>query len=775
MSRMWVQFIICLVLSRTASSLQCPNGQKCEGSSTCCKVPGGDEYICCNQPQFTGASLRMLPPESRNEVSGVVCPDANTCPVKHSCQLSLNTTFACCPWEEAMSCADGYHCCPLGTHCSADGRVCIENEDLTSAAIVSAVQCPDSEWECPNDSTCCLMADGSWGCCPMPEASCCADKIHCCPHGTTCDLVQARCLEAFGEQPLSKKFPAKKRTLVLNLTQKNICPGNHSTCPDAATCCLLPTGEYGCCLLPNAVCCSDHLHCCPQGTKCDLKHSICTVTPQWSWPITHLSAGLQTARDIVCDAEFTCPDNYTCCKTTSGSWGCCPMLEAVCCSDHVHCCPKGYQCNVAEGTCQKDAQSIPLVSKINPSSTAASKIDTNSTAISTGTVVQCDPYNTCPDGYTCCHLETGAWGCCHFTQAVCCQDHIHCCPSGFDCDLSSGSCQKDGDHIPWVEKAAAVVGSLLSSRDVKCDDQFSCADGQTCCLRSGAWACCPHFQAVCCKDEAHCCPQGYTCDITHSSCNKSRGSSQGISVTPILARQEMVVKCDKFSSCKDEETCCKLASGDWGCCPFPKAVCCSDHLHCCPNGYIFDPATGSCVESKRTLPWAPKLLAKKLQKDGILCNGSVSCEEGQTCCQSLSGAWSCCQLPNAVCCEDHQHCCPSGYTCNVAAQSCEKRQWLGPMAAAGGQLISSQTAVSSQDVLCGEQHYCHEGQTCCKAKGGGWACCPYQKGTCCRDKRHCCPSGFYCSILGFQCYRRKPFRWDISTFSPHSVGAHVLL
>uniref|UniRef100_A0A2D4ETG2 Granulins domain-containing protein n=1 Tax=Micrurus corallinus TaxID=54390 RepID=A0A2D4ETG2_MICCO len=238
-------------------------------------------------------------------------------------------------------------------------------------------------------------------------------------------------------------------------------------------------------------------------------------------------------------------------------------------------------------------------------------------------MVQCGPYTACHDGQTCCRLVTGVWGCCLFTQATCCQDQIHCCPSGYNCDSSSGTCRKDGDRIPWVEKTTAIVGNLPSSRDVKCDDQFSCADGQTCCMRSGAWACCPLFQAVCC--------------------------------------------------------------------------------------------------------------------------------------------------------EDHQHCCPFGYTCNVAAQSCEKQHWPGLADATGDLLTSSQNAVSSQDVLCGEQHYCHVGQTCCKAKSGGWACCPYEKGTCCYDRRHCCPSGFHCSLFGYHCYRKKPLRWDTGNVYSHSIDAHVLL
>jgi hypothetical protein len=26
-------------------------------------------------------------------------------------------------------------------------------------------------------------------------------------------------------------------------------------------------------------------------------------------------------------------------------------------------------------------------------------------------------------------------------------------------------------------------------------------------------------------------------------------------------------------------------TGEYGCCPLPKAVCCTDHEHCCPNGF----------------------------------------------------------------------------------------------------------------------------------------------------------------------------------------------
>ena len=50
---------------------------------------------------------------------------------------------------------------------------------------------------------------------------------------------------------------------------KNVeCPDGMSECPDGNTCCKLSSGQYGCCPLPNAVCCSDGIHCCPNGYSC---------------------------------------------------------------------------------------------------------------------------------------------------------------------------------------------------------------------------------------------------------------------------------------------------------------------------------------------------------------------------------------------------------------------------------------------------------------------------------------------------------------------------
>jgi hypothetical protein len=55
---------------------------------------------------------------------------------------------------------------------------------------------------------------------------------------------------------------------------------------------------------------------------------------------------------------------------SSGEYGCCPLPNAVCCSDGKHCCPEGYTCDVSQGTCTRRGQITALflnkpASKVN--------------------------------------------------------------------------------------------------------------------------------------------------------------------------------------------------------------------------------------------------------------------------------------------------------------------------------------------------------------------------------------------------------------------------
>lgn len=67
----------------------------------------------------------------------------------------------------------------------------------------------------------------------------------------------------------------------------------------------------------------------------------------------------------------------------------------------------------------------------------------------------------------------------------------------------------------------------------------------------------------------------------------TRGSERIVASKKVNSIERFLLQmcADGKSQCPRGNTCCKLATGEYGCCPLPKAVCCADHMHCCPNGY----------------------------------------------------------------------------------------------------------------------------------------------------------------------------------------------
>ncbi|KAG0415118.1 hypothetical protein HPB47_007714 [Ixodes persulcatus] len=53
------------------------------------------------------------------------------------------------------------------------------------------------------------------------------------------------------------------------------------------------------------------------------------------------------------------------------------------------------------------------------------------------------------------------------------------------------------------------------------EDDHVCLGDTTCCKTpSGKCNCCPSASGVCCSDLTHCCPQGFTCDLSTQSCRR---------------------------------------------------------------------------------------------------------------------------------------------------------------------------------------------------------------------------------------------------------------
>ncbi|XP_075942669.1 granulin a [Anarhichas minor] len=616
----WV--VICWALLALVGADECPDGGRCDDGQTCCNDPANgyeccplDQAECCEDHMHccpagticntatsscsnsTGSvpwvertsadqpglskSFRMIK-TYMVEVDDNICPDQSRCPAEYSCLRGL-TKFGCCPLAQGVPCSDGKHCCPEGHQCSADSRSCIKKE------LVTAVLCKDGVSECPDDTTCCETTEGTWGCCPMPNAVCCVDKTHCCPEGTTCDLEHSKCASSSTKKvtPMWAKFPARIRADWEN--QKEGEKVTAKTAVEVSTVSAVPPTEKD------------------------------------ESSFTKAAAEIQVG-NVTCDSTHYCPDDTTCCKTATGDWACCDLPEAVCCDDHEHCCPHDTTCDMTGLKCDGISGSTPMKQKIPAFATAAPTTvvaPTQSQDTSTEPTgaedeedeerIQCDPHTSCPQSTTCCFMSSSQqWGCCPLPQAVCCADGSHCCPANYMCNERKTTCTKGEVVIPWYTKLPATTSVEADSSSVQCDGQIQCPGQTTCCrLLSGEWGCCPLPNAVCCSDKEHCCPQGYTCNVASNSCLKLiMLQVEAVPLTRVhLAEDQPMpipskhrdVQCDEEASCPDETTCCRTSATTWGCCPYSSAVCCSDMLHCCPAGYTCT-ETADCIKSTR-LRW----------------------------------------------------------------------------------------------------------------------------------------------------------------------------
>ena len=271
----------------------------CPGAkSICCK----DDLHCC--PEGTECDLKnqncIKKPSSvsalKSDVTSprsILCPDGlTTCPDGNTCcELIVKGTYGCCPKAGAKCCDDKLNCCPHGYTCDPNTNKCTHS-DLSipefarvpllprASLLHKKTICPD-DTHCGINDTCCEHLDGSWGCCPTPNAVCCSDGNYCCPEKYTCNLKDFTCIEnsktraameiANHQSPGLEITPASKTSMIYNYlfhVVVAVCPGGLYECASVQTCCNLGSGSWGCCHDIEAVCCSDNDGCCPKGFKC---------------------------------------------------------------------------------------------------------------------------------------------------------------------------------------------------------------------------------------------------------------------------------------------------------------------------------------------------------------------------------------------------------------------------------------------------------------------------------------------------------------------------
>ncbi|CAL1289136.1 unnamed protein product [Larinioides sclopetarius] len=218
----------------------------------------------------------------------------------------------------------------------------------------------------------------------------------------------------------------------------------------------------------------------------------------------------------------------------------------------------------------------------------------------------CEP-GTCEVGETCCPTAIpGEYRCCPHENAVCCVNHSYCCPQGTECNIITGECrtlssiEDDLQSLDELEKRRGGLDEEMFSDDCKPD---SCNFDETCCPSAvpGDYSCCPYSNAVCCEDNKFCCPEDTECDILEGMCISKKDVGNKLEKRQgLLDEGNLERKCVDGSSCKFDNTCCKVKGGKFGCCPHLHATCCPDGIHCCPYDEVCDVTSHYCI-GKRTV------------------------------------------------------------------------------------------------------------------------------------------------------------------------------
>ncbi len=51
--------------------------------------------------------------------------------------------------------------------------------------------------------------------------------------------------------------------------------------------------------------------------------------------------------------------------------------------------------------------------------------------------------------------------------------------------------------------------------------------------------------------------------------------------------------------CRNDQTCCLVTEGVYGCCAYINATCCEDGRNCCPHGYVCNLAKMRCDKKSK--------------------------------------------------------------------------------------------------------------------------------------------------------------------------------
>jgi len=552
-----------------------------------------------------------------------------------------------------------------------------------------------------------------------------------------------------------------------------------------------------CCDAGSGLACPNNFKCNHDAMRCDVKEPRLGISDEElvdssqefvrskktaQLPGANLNEGTCGPRKNTCPDDTCCTKGSTCCQMKDGSFGCCQGENSVCCKSG--CCAAGFECDESGHACIK---------KFGGAIVETFKQDSLQGHCGAGKR-QCPDRSCCSEGHECCVLSDGFFGCCPFTNGVCCMDGAGCCPSGHTCDIANSQCVRlatDGKEVRVSMKATPRNTPQRSTvGETTCPNDASCPYPGSCCSSGDKFVCCDFVNGTCCNGGMGCCPRDYECNLQSSTCQPiGKGAvvpmkftrdpkpKQHVTQDSTKSVCEGKTQCSDNSCCPLGSTCCNGPNGETKCCDYMEAVCCEDG-GCCAAEHMCDNEAHVCRDStgkntyaylssqKSTAPPADRSVQAvstpgKCYPDEMLCSDGFCCPRSATCCTKGFGQSGCCPHTHGVCCSGGG-CCPGGSTCDNSRQLCTYPNDADKPAAPMLNADTPHPPESEWDVEeCWEDEQacpidggcCLKTETCCvveSEQGLMSACCPHENGICC-SSGGCCAEGDQCDDVKGVC------------------------
>lgn len=230
-----------------------------------------------------------------------------------------------------------------------------------------------------------------------------------------------------------------------------------------------------------------------------------------NWCLSNYATNLPNPANSpsACNTDDQCPSGYSCRARTGsdGTKSC--FLDTLSCNTPGYTCPSGFGCNATTGQCENPNVVQTPPNPFDPYDDCSSNSNCRTQTGSNTGYICVRSNGTVSSWYReYCYLGYGSASAFPYRK---CSDSGYACPDGYDCNSTSGECEKLTTEYPPFE-----------SSDGSCSSDSQCSTGYVCITAGGGTT---GNGRRCRLPLAECttgsCPSGFACDPFSNACVSS--------------------------------------------------------------------------------------------------------------------------------------------------------------------------------------------------------------------------------------------------------------